>query len=62
MHAHLGNVGTGNTTGRESGRGKEAAARGYSAFDLDSVCYALGVRGLTFKLGFGSGDLKPDKL
>ncbi len=47
-------------TGRESGRGGKAD--GSSVFDLDSVCNAPGARGLTFKLGLGSRDLKPDKL
>lgn len=47
-------------TGREKGRGEKAD--GYSVFDLDSVCDAPGAGGLTFKLGFGSRDLKPDKL
>lgn len=53
-------------TGKDCGRGgreeEEEAAHGYSVFDLESMCDAPGARGLTFKLGFGSRDLKPDKL
>lgn len=49
-------------TGKESGRGEEEeAVQGYSIFDLGSTCDAWGARGLTFILGFGSRDLKPDK-
>lgn len=61
IHAHLGNVGI-LYTGRAIGRGDKTAAHGYSIFDLDSVCGAPGAGGLTFKLGFGSRDLIPDKL
>lgn len=48
--------------GEEKKKKKKKQHNGYSIFDLKSMCDAPGARGLTFKLGFGSRDLKPDKL